>query len=124
MKGCPFIIFSDHQPLKYLFDENRSVPAMASSRIQRWALTFHRHSSSKLVNADTLSRLPLAETVAHVPIPGGIHLLFDVYLYPLLLQLTSKSGLTKTLFVAGTQICPQWLEQLSLRFRVAAFLQL
>ena len=28
-----FTIFSDHQPLKYLFSETRQVPAMASSQI-------------------------------------------------------------------------------------------
>ena len=37
--GRKFTIFSDHQPLKYLFSESRQVPVMASSRVQRWALT-------------------------------------------------------------------------------------
>ena len=34
--GHHFTIYSDHQPLKYLFSESRQVPTMASSRIQRW----------------------------------------------------------------------------------------
>ena len=37
--GCPFCIYSDHQPLKYLLNETRHIPVMASARIQRWALT-------------------------------------------------------------------------------------
>ena len=35
----PFAIYSDHEPLKYLFNESRQIPVIASSRIQRWALT-------------------------------------------------------------------------------------
>lgn len=30
LRGRSFIIYSDHQPLKYLFSENRSVPAMVN----------------------------------------------------------------------------------------------
>ena len=36
--GRKFIILSDHKPLKYLLGETRGIPAMASARIQRWAL--------------------------------------------------------------------------------------
>ena len=43
-----FEIESDHRPLSFLFSENKRVPQMASSRIQRWALTlaslFLQHS--------------------------------------------------------------------------------
>lgn len=36
--GLSFTIMSDHQPLKYLFGENRGIPTLASARVQRWAL--------------------------------------------------------------------------------------
>ena len=35
--GRSFTIYSDHQPLKYLLNEARQIPVMASSRIQHWA---------------------------------------------------------------------------------------
>ena len=63
--GKQFTIESDHQPLSHLFNETKSIPAMASARIQRWALTLAayqyniRYKSGKtLNNADALSRLP------------------------------------------------------------------
>ncbi len=63
--GRPFQIESDHQPLSYLFKESRGTPQLASSRIQRWALTLsaYRYSirykaGKNLGNADALSRLP------------------------------------------------------------------
>ena len=34
-----FTIQSDHKPLQHLFGKLRSVPPMASARIQRWTLT-------------------------------------------------------------------------------------
>jgi hypothetical protein len=37
--GCKFTIYSDHQPLRYIFNESKPTSPMASSRIQRWALT-------------------------------------------------------------------------------------
>ena len=85
LRGHHFIIYSDHQPLKYLFSEDRPVPPMASSRIQRWALTLgaYRYSichrlGSNMANADALSRLPLSDSESFVPVPGDVHLLFDI----------------------------------------------
>ena len=37
MYGLQFIIHSDHKPLMYIFDEAKTVPLMASARIQQWA---------------------------------------------------------------------------------------
>ena len=37
--GRRFMIYSDHKPPQHLFNETKPVPAMASARIQRWALT-------------------------------------------------------------------------------------
>lgn len=61
LSGRPFTIYSDHQPLKYLFSESRQVPVMAASRIQRWALTLSAYQYTiqyrpgfKMANADAL----------------------------------------------------------------------
>ena len=43
-----FTIFSDHKPLKHIFNENRGIPAMASSRVQRWALALGAYGPVKL----------------------------------------------------------------------------
>ena len=63
-----FEILTDHEPLKYLFSPNRGIPEMASSRIQRWALTLSAYSftvkyrnTKQHGNADVCSRFPLAE---------------------------------------------------------------
>ena len=63
--GRQFLIESDHRPLSFLFGEHKAVPQMASSRIQRWALTLsaYRYSirykaGNLLGNADAFSRLP------------------------------------------------------------------
>ena len=42
----PFAIYSDHEPLKYLFNESRQIPVIASSRIQKWALTLGAYQYS------------------------------------------------------------------------------
>ena len=75
--GKKFIIESDHQPLSYLFSESRVVPPMASSRIQRWALTLGAYQYSirykagkKLGNADALSRLPRPVTTKTDRVPS------------------------------------------------------
>ncbi|KAL5481520.1 hypothetical protein EMCRGX_G021699 [Ephydatia muelleri] len=75
--GRSFTIYSDHKPLQYLFSETRPVPPMASSRIQRWALTLSAYnyrimfkSGDSQANADAFSRLPLSESTAVVPVPG------------------------------------------------------
>ena len=82
--GRNFTVLSDHKPLQYLFSENRPVPPLASSRIQRWALTLSAYSytmefkAGKLqANADALSRLPLQNSERDVPIPGDTVLLLE-----------------------------------------------
>eukprot|EP00731_Ephydatia_muelleri_P035859 Em0170g2a len=60
--GRQFSIVTDHKPLIHLFSENRSIPAMASARLQRWALVLSAYQY-KIVykcgkdnaNADMLS---------------------------------------------------------------------
>ena len=66
LHGRQYSICLDHQLLKYLFNESRQTPMMASSWIQCWALTLGaykytiRHKpGSKMAHADDLSHLPL-----------------------------------------------------------------
>ena len=66
--GRRFLLYSDHKPLIHIFGESRSVPVMASARLQRWALTLSSYtynikykSGKNQGNADALSRLPLPE---------------------------------------------------------------
>lgn len=75
--GRKFTINSDHKPLRYIFDEAKSIPAMASARLQRWALLLSAYDyvieykpGTLNGNADLLSRLPLPEAPKEVPIPG------------------------------------------------------
>ena len=42
--GRQFTLYSDHKPLIYIFDETKSVPAMASACIQCFALTLGAYS--------------------------------------------------------------------------------
>ena len=83
--GRHFTILSDHKPLQYLFKESNPMPAMASARIQRWALTLAAYDykivykpGSKHANADMLSRLPLPQTPSEIPIPGVTLLVIDM----------------------------------------------
>ena len=80
--GRQFIIESDHQPLSYLLKESKQIPPLASSRIQRWALTpsayryIMRYKAGKnLTNADALSRLPSPVTTSLAKLPGDLLLL-------------------------------------------------
>lgn len=78
LSGRQFTIYSDHKLLQLLFSEQKPVPAMASARIQQWALTLTAYdytisykSGEDHANADVLSRLPLPVTRKNVPVPGG-----------------------------------------------------
>ena len=75
--GRTFTILSDHKPLQYIFSTDRTISRMASSRIQRWALTLSAYRyqiefkpGSQQGNADALSRLPLDEAPKDVLVPG------------------------------------------------------
>ena len=78
------ISLSDHRPLSLLFDEKKRVPQMASSRIQRWALTLSAYQytirykpGKKLCNADALSRLPSPVTTSQEHFPEDLALLVN-----------------------------------------------
>ena len=73
-----FTVITDHKPLLGIFSPDRSIPQMASGRIQRWALllqgynfTFRHRSGALLGTADALSRLPLTGTTTDsTPVPA------------------------------------------------------
>ena len=89
--GRHFTIESDHQPLSHLFSETKGIPAMASARIQRWALTLAayqyniRYKSGKtLNNADALSRLPRPVTTEDDGVPAElVHLVLHLSSTPI-----------------------------------------
>ena len=77
--GRNFELKTDHKPLMYIFNEKKSIPAMASGRIQRWALTLGAYSytirfqkGSENTTADAVSRLPLPVTRAEPPKPAEV----------------------------------------------------
>ena len=60
----------------YILDESKSIPSMASARMQRWALTLSAYTYSikyrkgkDMCNADALSRLPLTDHPESIPKP-------------------------------------------------------
>ena len=77
--GRHFELLSDHQPLKGLLGEGRSIPVTASARIQRWALllagyqyTFRYKTGQSHNNADTLSRVTLPDLPHHTCEPEAM----------------------------------------------------
>ena len=74
---------TDHKPLTYIFGETKSIPAMASGRIQRWAIILGAYSYTisyqkgcNNATADAVSRLPLPVSSAEPPRPPEvIHLM-------------------------------------------------
>ena len=82
--GHKFVLQTDHQPLTTLFNETKSIPVQASSRIQRWALllasyeyTIVFRSTSKHANADAMSRLPLPDKPTSTPVPAEFVLMIE-----------------------------------------------
>lgn len=66
--GRSFILVSDHQPLKFIFNPDRSISVMSASRIIRWNLILSAYDykieyrkGTQLHEADMLSRLPLQD---------------------------------------------------------------
>ena len=82
--GRPFLIESDHRPLMFLFGDKSGIPPLASSRIQRWALTLSsynytiRYKAGKHIgHADALSRLPRPVSHSAVTTPADLILLTE-----------------------------------------------
>lgn len=62
--GREFVIRSDHKPLYHLLHPAKAIPAMASARLQRWALTLSGYQysiqyrpGSEIANADALTTI-------------------------------------------------------------------
>ena len=82
--GCKFIIYLDHKPLQHIFAESHPIPTLASARIQRRGLTLNAYNydiiykpGKDICNANMLSRFPLPEFPATVPLPGETIFLMD-----------------------------------------------
>lgn len=63
--GRSFTIFTDHQPLKSLFLESRSIPAMTAARIIRWSILLFTYNykivykkGANIPQVDVMSCLP------------------------------------------------------------------
>ncbi|CAB4022898.1 Hypothetical predicted protein [Paramuricea clavata] len=77
--GRHFVVYTDHKPLLGLLNPDKATPTMASSRMQRWALTLLAYEYELIYrpgnqngNADSLSRLPLPDVPASTSVPGDI----------------------------------------------------
>ena len=77
--GREFLLQTDHMPLLGLLKEDRPISAMASARIQRWALrlsnyqyTLEYKPGPSIGHADALSRLPLPDVPTQVPVPEEV----------------------------------------------------
>ena len=82
--GRPFLIESDHRPLMFLFGDKSGIPPLASSRIQRWALTLSTYTytiryraGKKIGHADALSRLPRPVSLSSETTPADLIFLTD-----------------------------------------------
>ena len=79
-----FKIYTDHKPLLGLLHPEKVTPLMASSKMQRWALTLLAYKYELLYrpgnengNADGLSRLPVLDVPGSTPVPGDIVYLLE-----------------------------------------------
>ena len=82
--GHKFIIYMDHKPLSYLFDPTQAIPHLASSHLQRWALTLSAYtysieykSGKSNSNADAFSRLLLPDTPTDIPMSADTVFLLE-----------------------------------------------
>ena len=62
----PFMLVTDHKPLQFIFNPNKSITVMGISRIVRWSIflssyvyTIKYRPTKKHSNADMCSRFPL-----------------------------------------------------------------
>lgn len=64
--GHEFVIQTDHQALREIFNPNKSTPPVAAARLQRWAVILSMYNyrieyrrGSEMSHVDALSRLPV-----------------------------------------------------------------
>lgn len=67
--GRPFILVTDHQPLKTIFNPEKGISVMSASRLVRWNVILSAYNyiieykkGSDMYEADALSRLPLKDS--------------------------------------------------------------
>ena len=82
--GHSFELITDHKPLITLFHQHKPTSSQASVRIRQWSLQLAAYEytitfrDTKLhSNADALSRLPLPNTTAEVPMEPELVLLLQ-----------------------------------------------
>ena len=82
--GHSFELLTDHKPLITLFHQHKPTSYQASARIRRWSLQLAAYEytitfrGTKLhSNADALSRLPLSNAPAEVPMEPELVLLLQ-----------------------------------------------
>lgn len=126
--GRHFLLISDHKPLASIFNGQKSVPAMASARIQRWALILSAYeydivhkAGKENGNADAFSRLPLATTEPQAdsqPLPEVVHLM-ETISHSLVSAKTIKDWTAKdsVLSRVHSYILSGWPAQLDASFR-------
>ena len=91
--------------LSILLSESKSTPAMASARIQCWAILLGRYHyrieykpGQQNVNADAFSRLPLPTTPREVPTPPDvIHMMEHIDTTVSVSQIRTQTGRDPTL---------------------------
>ena len=57
--GRKFLLYSDHKPLIHIFGKSKSVPVMASARLQRWALTLSSYTYNINSKVEKLKAMPM-----------------------------------------------------------------
>ncbi|XP_039590611.1 uncharacterized protein K02A2.6-like [Polypterus senegalus] len=85
LQGRQFTICTDHKPLLGLLHHSKPMPQLLSPRMLRWSLLLGAYNyqlcyrpGKELTTADALSRLPIANPVAHTPPPLEVLLLESV----------------------------------------------
>ena len=126
--GRQFTLYSEHKPLKHIFGETKSVPAKTTGHLQRWALTLTSYSysikfkkGSLNSNADALSRLPISDHPAEVPmVPEVIASLEQLCTVPLTpAKLRAFTSRNPVLAKVRHFVCSAW--PLSLQDKSANF---
>ena len=82
--GHSFILQTDHEPLRTLFNHSKTLSPQTSARIQRWALTLASYEytiacrkTEHHANADAMSRLPLPDTPPTTAVPPELVLMVE-----------------------------------------------
>ena len=82
--GHSFNLITDHKPLTTLFHQHKPTSCQASTHVRRWSLqlatyeyTIIFHGTTLHGNEDALSRLPLPNAAAEVPMEPELVLLLQ-----------------------------------------------